>query len=309
MRTSRLAVAVLVVLAAGCSESASEPTALDRSAPTDGARFSVNVSTPAIDGLASPESALYDNAGDAYLISNLGDPFSSARDGFVLRYDPDTGTATRFVDDLISPTGMAILGDVLYVVDRDGVRTFDRATGAPLGTIALPAVSVSDGFIFHNDICGGADGRLYVTSTNLNGDLEVLGQSAIFLIEAGEAEVFARDLPLGPNGCILQGAKNVIFTSFGEGGVYRINASGKIQEVLNPEAVPGGNDSAVRIGNVWYITSWAGSAVYRVSANGKSVVPVVEDLPSPADMGYDATRNRLIVPSPFGNSVTFVELE
>ena len=65
----------------------------------------------------------------------------------------------------------------------------------------------------------------------------------------------------------------------------------------------------MRIGNVWYITSWAGEAVYRVSANGKSVVPVVEDLPSPADLGYDPTRNWLIVPSPFGNSVTFVALK
>jgi hypothetical protein len=46
-----------------------------------------------------------------------------------------------------------------------------------------------------------------------------------------------------------------------------------------------------------------------VSANGKHVTPVVTDLLSPADMGYDPTRNRLIVPSPFGNSVTFVALE
>jgi sugar lactone lactonase YvrE len=222
----------------------------------EGAQFSAHVFTAAIEGLAAPEAVVYDAAADVYLISNLGDPFSDALDGFVLRYDPDSGTTTRFIDGLISPSGMTILGEVLYVVDRDGLRRFDRATGAPLGTVSLPVVGISDGFIFYNDVCGGADGRLFVTGTNLNADLEVLDQSAIFMVEDGEAEVFAQDLPLGPNGCIRQGSKNVIFTSFGEGGIYRINASGKLQEVYASEMLPGG--TTVRCGSATCGTSPVG---------------------------------------------------
>ena len=43
------------------------------------------------------------------------------------------------------------------------------------------------------------------------------------------------------------------------------------------------------------MSSWAGSAIYRLDKNG-SYSTVVDSLESPSDIGYDNKRNRLLVP-------------
>ena len=56
------------------------------------------------------------------------------------------------------------------------------------------------------------------------------------------------------------------------------------------------------------VSSWAGSAVYRGKPGGEWKA-AVENIKSPADIGWDAKRKRLLIPSFMGNSVTLNPLE
>jgi hypothetical protein len=50
------------------------------------------------------------------------------------------------------------------------------------------------------------------------------------------------------------------------------------------------------------VSSWEGSAVYRGKPGGEWK-PVVENVKSPADIGYDSKRHRILIPSFQGNTV------
>src|SRR5689334_13014804 len=91
-----------------------------------------------VEGLSLPESVLWDEASDVYLVSNLGpNPLAVDDDGWIARVSPETGKVERFIDGtraevkLDSPRGMAIVGERLYVADLGSVRMFDRKSGEP----------------------------------------------------------------------------------------------------------------------------------------------------------------------------------
>jgi hypothetical protein len=55
------------------------------------------------------------------------------------------------------------------------------------------------------------------------------------------------------------------------------------------------------------MSSWAGSAIYRLDKNG-SYSTVADSLESPSDIGYDKKRNRLLVPLFLEDKVLFLPL-
>lgn len=244
-------------------------------------------------GFAFPESALHDEKADVYLVSNFG--------GFISRLAPDGSVLDLqwITENLTAPTGMTIVDDVLYVVDRTAVKIFDRASGAFLTAISLPA-----GVSFLNDVCAGPRNTLYVTDSGfvLDENLNVVptGTDAIYRIRDGEVSTFAEGTWLNnPNGCTTLGA-NVLVAAFNDNGeVYRINPSGK-EKVIASLPERGLNDGVLRVQGSLFVASWETNAVYRMSLAGKELTKVL-DLGTPADLGYDAKRNRLLVPSLFGN--------
>ena len=113
------------------------------------------------EGLETPESVLWDEKADIYLVSNInGDPSAHDGNGFISRITPEGRMETlKWIDGatpgvrLNAPKGLAIVGDTLYVADIDTVRAFHRVTGQPLGARAVP------GSTFLNDLAAGPDGR------------------------------------------------------------------------------------------------------------------------------------------------------
>src|SRR3990172_7489526 len=187
-------------------------------------------------GFQTPESVLYDAAEDVYLVSNInGSPTAADGNGFISRIGPEGQVlALKWIDGTVSgvtlhaPKGMAIVGDTLYVADITAVRMFDRRTGQPKGSVAVPGATfprVGGGNA--GDFCG-----------------------------------------LGPGG---------------QGGIVRRLPAGGLDGV---EALPGG---------VLLVSSWGASAVFRVAADGRAEA-VVSNVRSPADIGYDRKRNRVLIP-------------
>jgi DNA-binding beta-propeller fold protein YncE len=250
---------------------------------------------------AQPESVLHDSAADVYLVSNLrGSPLDKDGNGFISRVSPDGKVlAPRWIEGgrggavLNAPKGTGIRGDTLYVADIDVVRRFHRTTGAPLGEIPI------QGATFLNDVAVGADGSVYVTDMGLRmgaGRMQASGTAAIHRIApGGQVRTLASGPELGsPNGIVVDADGTVTVAGYTSGDVLRIAPGGARTPLQAPSR--GQLDGLVRTRDgTLLVSDWKRSAVYAVRADAGPAV-AVRDLPSPADIGYDARRHRLLVP-------------
>jgi hypothetical protein len=254
-----------------------------------------------ITGLRGPESVLYDPEQDVYFISNInGQMLSRDGNGFLSRVDAKTLAVEKkwVATGLDGPKGLAIAGDTLYVSDITAVRRFDRRTGAPKGEVRLP------GATFINDLA--SDGRsIYASDTGiLTGPGTTFVETntdAIWKITGDAVQKIASGKELGhPNGLDFIGGKLWVVT-FGSNKLYRLDG-GKPADAAE---LPWGQlDGLVHLadGSV-VVSSWHGNELFRGPAGGP-FEPLLAGLDSPADMGYDSKRQRLLVPHPPGNQVT-----
>lgn len=259
-------------------------------------------------GLMTPESVRYDATADMYLVSNInGSPTAVDSNGFISRMNPDGTIADlKWIDGatdgvrLDAPKGMAIVGDVLYVSDITVIRMFDRNTGAPLGDIVVP------GSTFLNDLAVGPDGSVYVTDTGIDitpDGAAPTGTDAVYRITpAGELVTLIKNDSLGhPNGVAFVD-DGVWVVTFGSGELYRV-ADGMVQDRITlPE---GQLDGIEPMGDgTILISSWEGQDVYRGAPGGPFTV-VVSGVPSPADIGLDLGRHRVMIPLFSQDAVAF----
>ncbi len=249
-------------------------------------------------GMATPESVLYDADNDRYLVSNInGKPNDKDNNGFIAVLSPEGQVTTeKWIEGgkgkgkvkLDAPKGMAIVKGVLYVSDITVVRMFDLKTGASKGDVKIA------GATFLNDVAAGVDGKVYVTDTGIKfGEKgpEPTGSDAVYVINKGKAKAIAKTPDLGrPNG-ILVDEKGVWVVTFGSGELYRLDDKGQKQDVVK---LPKGMlDGIVAVGDSFLISSWEGSGIMR----GTSTFEVaLADQKSPADIGYDTKRSRVLVP-------------
>ncbi|HLQ22611.1 MAG TPA: hypothetical protein VK132_05365, partial [Gemmatimonadales bacterium] len=69
---------------------------------------------------------------------------------------------------------------------------------------------------------------------------------------------------------------------------------------------PGAFDGVEVINGKVYVSSWADSTVAMYDSGHE--VKVITGVPSPADIGYDAKRNRVLIPIFTGNRVEIWQL-
>ena len=262
-------------------------------------------------GFATPESVRHDPVADVYLVSNInGPPAEKDDNGFISRLTPDGQVEQlKWIDGaaegvtLHAPKGMGIRGDTLYLADIDCVRRFVRTTGAPAGEICN-----FQGATFLNDIAVDQNGTLYVTDSGLNPDFSPSGSDAIWRFTPdGQTENIAQGERLGqPNGIAFQD-QNAFIVTLGTGEIFQLGATGERLVVL-----PG--DGSRQLDGIeftpeggYLFSSWGDSAVHQVDAMG-TTAPVLEGVDSPADIGYDATRSRVLVPLFRPNQVVIAEV-
>jgi sugar lactone lactonase YvrE len=292
------------------------PSSSSSAASTAAAAPSASASTPVVagpkpafhaTGFQTPESVLYDDANDRYLVSNInGTPFAVDNNGYISVLGPDGKVVTeKWIEGgknkvtLNAPKGSAIASGVLYVADIDAVRMFDLKTGGPKGDLKIA------GATFLNDVAAAADGTVYVSDSGLKmgakGDFEGSGTDAVYAIEKGKVRTVAKDAEkLGrPNGLAV-GPTGVWVVTFGSGELYRLDAKGEKQDATKPPK--GSLDGIVMRGETLYISSWEDSAVYEGSSKGPFRVRI-SNVKSPADIGFDTKRSRILVPRFMENAV------
>lgn len=263
--------------------------------------------TPAVKytGFSTPESVLWDEARDRYLVSNInGKPVDADNNGFISELSPDGKvTNLKWIEagknkvTLNAPKGMAIVKDVLYVADLDTLRMFDVKTGAPKGDVKL------EGATFANDVAASEDGKIYVSDSGLKmegSDFKPTGTDAVWVVEKGKAKALAKSTDLGkPNGLLVDG-KSLLVATFGTNELYKLDDKGQRSDVTK---LPKGSlDGIVKLGDMLLVSSWDAQTVYKGKLGG-TFEPVLQSLEAPADIGYDKKRGRVLVPRFMGNAV------
>lgn len=263
-----------------------------------------------VSGFQTPESVLYDPTADLYLVANInGNPAGTDDNGFISRVTPAGQVQTlKWIDGasaavtLNAPKGMAIAGDTLYVADITAVRMFDRTTGQAKGSVNVP------GATFLNDAAAGPDGSIYVTDSGLNPDFSPNGTDAVYRIKDGALSTVAKSTNLkNPNGItVLPNGRLFVVTFTQDGVTYELTTAGVQSQVRN---LPKGQLDGVEAvsGQVLLVSSWAASAVYRVT--GANAEVLVANVQSPADIGYDRKRDRVLIPIFQGNQVKIQPLK
>jgi hypothetical protein len=258
-----------------------------------------------ITSLAGPESVLHDSQQDVYFISNLnGGLLDVDGNGFISRVDPHSMAVNlRWIEGgkngvkLDAPKGMTIVGETLFVSDITAVRRFNRRTGAAEGEIALPGATLI------NDLT--TDGtNVYASDTGVKPASGIqfipTGTDAIWKIRGDRAEKIASGTDLDqPNGIDFHGGALWV-VSFRGNRLYRLGGAGKESERELPR---GQLDGLVHLEDgTPVVSSWIGTAIYR--GNGERFTPMLTAVTTPADIGLDSKRKRLLVPRSALNQVT-----
>lgn len=288
------ALAALAALPAACRA----PVALTPAAP--------EVTTVSGVGFARPENLVYDSTADVFLVSNMGGPATGppARDddGFVSRVAPDGRVlALRWIAGgrdgvtLHAPKGLAIRGDTLAVADLGAVRLFDRRTGAPLRTVALPGLVM-------NDVAWARDGALWVTDTGPDRSTTPVDTArdmdAVWRVAPnGTVTAAARGLTLDrPDGLVLDGVEAFVAT-FGANRIEQVGTAvpGAWTGVAT---LPGGRLDGLRKlrDGSYLVTSWDAHTVWRLALD-HGPRPLLTGVRSPAGVAVDTRRHRLAVTS------------
>jgi hypothetical protein len=261
-----------------------------------------------VEGISTPESVLYDEVGDRYLVSNInGKPTDVDNNGYITELSPEGKVIKdKFIAGgvnnvkLNAPKGSGILAGIFYVADINVVRKFDAKTGASKGELTFP------GAVFLNDISVAKDGRIFVSDSGVNGSLEPAGGDAVYVIDKGKVKPLAKAKELGgPNGLLATG-KDVLVNQLLGNEIYRLDEKGARQDITPiPE---GGLDGLVAMGDELLVSSWKGSAVYRGKL-GQKFELLFAGLKGAADIGFDTKRKRLLVPRFMENAVEVYDVK
>jgi len=247
--------------------------------------------------LAVPESVAFDPRRRVLYVSNFArvTPTGSAPAGFVSRLALDGRILDlHWIDGLQAPAGLAVHGDRLLVVERDGVAEIDLAAAAVVKRRPLA------GAVFPNDIAVAGDGTVYVSDSGgslihrLGGDTQA--------VAAGGFEVRQ------PNGLLLQGGR-LLFGNTGDQCIKSLDlASGRITSLLR---LPAGIIDGLRsdgAGNL-IVSLWHGSA-FRVTPEGE-IRPLIDSdhaVVQTADLEYVPDERLLVVPTFHANRVAAYRL-
>ncbi len=329
MRVTTLC-AALAALGAACKPLDKTPLDRSRAAPDTAAAPPAAPAVPlapatpagpgatkltAVAGFLTPESVLHDTAQDIYFVSNInGSPTAKDNNGFISRVRPDGAVENlKFIaggrDGIVlnAPKGLGLVGDTLWVVDIDVVRAFNARTGAAIDSVSLAKL----GAVFLNDVAIAPTGALYITDTGIRfddvGNVLHPGPDRIFRIGPDrQVTVAVRGDTLGrPNGITLDSVgKRFIVVSFGARSVLAWKPGDKAPSVIAKGA--GGFDGVVIAGGKILVSSWTDSTVSSYETGQE--VKLITGVPSPADIGYDAKRNRVLIPILSGNRVEIWQL-
>jgi DNA-binding beta-propeller fold protein YncE len=244
--------------------------------------------------LKVPESVLFDGKNNVLYVSNIdGQPWERDGKGSIGKVGLDGKIiAVDWVSGLQAPKGMGLHKNNLYVADMSEVVVIDITTGTVIDRIAI------DGAIALNDISVEENGTVYVSDSR--------GRK-VYSIEKRKATVLLDTMQLkGPNGVLKSKGHLYVLDA---GSMHRIEKNGSLTKLA--EGMEGGTDGIEHVNGGDYIVSTWGGVVYYVNADGSKQVLLDgrEQKINSADIGYDAAKRIVYIPTFWKNTVVAYELK
>jgi DNA-binding beta-propeller fold protein YncE len=280
--------------------------------------FTSQAAASQVEGLLTPQSFLADPSGEFYFISNInGEADAKDNNGFITRLDKDGKiTDLHFIQGgqngttLHAPKGMAIIDRLLYVVDVDTLRGFDKETGRAAVTVSLQE------HLAHNpkqpialiDVAYDGNGTLYLSDTEADTiyRVEIARQHAVSIVTKNS-------VLSGPAG-IAWNAKTgkLVAVSWNKGKIFEITPNGTVSELVSNSFFSSRfhNLSGVDF-DEWgsmYVSDFSAGKVWRIRPDMKFEV-IAEYLSTPADIGIDRKGHLILVPYYYGNAAEMNGLE
>ena len=247
------------------------------------------------DGFLTPEAIVYDADRDAVYVSNFDVYRRSGGGQYVSKLAGDgTIDELEWVTGLAMPTGMAVHGDTLYVVERQALVSVDIETGEVVERHQIP------GAVFPNDVTVSAAGIAYVSDS---------AGSVIKRFEGGEfTDWLSGDEVSQPNALLAHGGALL----FGNGGDSCLKsadlATGEVTTIARFH--DGNIDGIAPAGDGNYLVSHWEGRVYRVTGEG-DVTRILDTTvigAKSADFAYDQVSGRLFVPTFYTDQVVGYDL-
>jgi len=253
--------------------------------------------------LLTPESVQYDPRRDVLYVSSFDVNYAATPEhtGFISRIGLD-GTIVEkdWITDLDAPTGMGILDDRLYVLERGFLTEIDIDAGEVLQRHPIPGAD------FLNDLTIAPDGSAYMTDTRPSAHAD----SRVYRFKDGDVEVWLDGPEIDrANGLWVHGDELLVGNT-GDGSLKAVELSTKhVRKVVTLGAGVVDGIRVDRRGN-YLVSHWEGQ-VYVVSPQGE-VVEVLDTLPeatdNTADFEFIAERGLLVIPTFLGNRVVAYRL-
>ncbi|HUV37086.1 MAG TPA: SMP-30/gluconolactonase/LRE family protein [Patescibacteria group bacterium] len=239
---------------------------------------------------STPESAVYDPARKVVYVSNY-DMYRRDDTQFISKMTADGKMVElHWVDGIANPTGMALAGDRLYVVERRSVVEIDVNTAEVVGRHAVP----QPGFI--NDIAIDRSGAVYVSDS---------GRSVIFRYDGTRWEEWVSGGEIGqPNGICIQGERLIVGNN-ADRSLKAIDLSSK--EITTVARLGVGTiDGLTPDGDGRLLVSHWEGRLYRVDPSGGIEKLLDTSVPSYniADFGYRADDGTVFIPTFSDDRVT-----
>jgi sugar lactone lactonase YvrE len=242
--------------------------------------------------LKVPESVLFDAGRGVLYTSNIeGEPWADDGKGSIGKVGLDGKIiAGEWVTGLSAPKGLALHGKLLYVGDIDRVVVVDVEKGAIVEKIA---VAGSHGL---NDVTVDAKGVVYVSDSK---------DKKIYAITGGKASVVVEGLK-APNGVHVSNGELYFMDN---GSIFRLGKGG--EKVPVNTGMEGNGDGLESVGGGDFLVSyWQGVIHYTKTDGAREVLlDSSAEKVNAADIGYDAKKRIVYVPTFFKNSVVAYELK
>ena len=242
--------------------------------------------------LKVPESVLLDKTNNVLYVSNIdGQPWEKDGKGSIGKVSLDGKIiATDWVGGLQAPKGMGLYKSRLYVADMEEVVVIDITKGTIEKRLTVPG---AQGL---NDISISDNGVVYVSDSR---------GLKVFTIDGDVVKPHLESLQ-GPNGVLFHDKQLYVLD---KGGLYKVGADKMLTKLA--EGMEGGTDGVEHVtGDEFLVSCWAGS-IWYVNANGtkENLLDTREQKINTADIGYDAQKRIVYVPTFWKNTVVAYQLQ
>ena len=239
-----------------------------------------------------PESVLYSPEENLLYVSNI-DGKSNEKDlkGSITKMSIDGKSIThRWAINLSSPKGMAIFDKNLYVADLDEVVILDLNNGRTLKRIPI------EGSIFLNDLTINKQGIIYVSDSRTGKVHQIKNNNVSTYLENKNSV----------NGLLADGDELYLLV---KDTLFKSDKNNMLTVITT--GLDESSDGIIQTSNKDFIVSCWNGIIYYVKNDGNKEVLLDTRAQkiNTADIGFDAVKSILYVPTFFKNKVIAYQLK